>query len=996
MIGQTISHYKILEKLGEGGMGIVYKAHDTTLDRDVALKFLPHYLTTDETEKERFYHEARAAAALAHQNVAVIHEIGEHQGSGVDKQLFLVMEYVEGKTLKKLIEQEADGLSLKRVLEISIQACEGLVAAHEKGIVHRDIKSDNIMITPKGQVKIMDFGLAKIKGASKLTKAGSTLGTAAYMSPEQAQGEEVDLRSDIFSFGVVLYELLTGRLPFRGEHRSALLYSLLNEDPTPIARYNDKVSPDLERCVMKALSKDREERYQHADDLLADLRRERKSFEYAKTGYIRTTTIAQPAPVVGTAKRKLPRYLIPAAIVIVVAIAAIVFNPFNFQISTQKTVASEQNSLAVMYFQNIPDPEDKDHTGDMLADLLITSLSQTKGLEVISRERLFDIQKELKTDSKAISPGMASEIAQRAGVTTMLLGSILQTEPQLAITTRLIDVKTGRIVNSQRVTGFSAKQIFSLVDTLALLVRNDLNVMVAASAPVKSVSEVTASSPEAYRSYTEGVELNKKFFGPEAKAAFRRAIELDSNFAMAYFGLATLNVESDIRESRAALEKAWQLRDRVTERERLTIEAAYTGTIENNPLKASGIYETIVDKYPHEQAAYLGLAQSYGSAGKGDEAFQAVQRGLKNDSLDKNAWNLLAYGYAGFNQREKAFATIDRYLELAPGEPNPYDSKGELYVVFGDLDTAVQWFQKAISFRSDFNSSVTLGHIALIRGDYASADKYYQQYASTPDPIQKLFGELGPLLILAHRGQIQSVYGQLKDRIAVLKSQRTESNFGGIYNILIVVSREIGDRAAMLGYAQDLAQLLAHRPDDIVRGRDFLIWALAANGDIATAVKTASDLQRDVAQTGVFNTCTGDYSAALMEYEQGKFDLAVAQFAKAFQHLPPNRSPQLLYGVSLLKTGHVREAISEFQRLSNWVPISYPWITLQFLPTSTMLPTASVKVHYWLGVAYEQMGEKARAVAEYERFLDTWKDADFKSPELLDAKARVAKLRGAA
>ena len=231
MIGQIISHYKILEKLGEGGMGVVYRAHDATLDRDVALKFLPHYLTSDPIEKERFYHEARAAAALTHANIAVVYEIGEHEG-----QLFIAMEYVEGKTLKDIVGANRDSpLPTSKILDIAIQVCEGLSAAHEKGIVHRDIKSDNIMLTPKGQVKIMDFGLAKLKGATKLTKTGSTLGTAAYMSPEQARGEEVDHRSDIFSFGVVLYELLAGKLPFKGEHQAALMYSLVNEEPQPIA-----------------------------------------------------------------------------------------------------------------------------------------------------------------------------------------------------------------------------------------------------------------------------------------------------------------------------------------------------------------------------------------------------------------------------------------------------------------------------------------------------------------------------------------------------------------------------------------------------------------------------------------------------------------------------------------------------------------------------------------------------------------------------------------
>ena len=572
MIGQIISHYKILDKLGEGGMGVVYKAHDTTLDRVVALKFLPHYLTSDKNEKERFYHEARAASALNHANITTIHEIQEidHPTMGVGKQIYLAMELIDGKTVKQLLQD--DMLSIKKVLDIAIQTCDGLTAAHEKGIVHRDIKSDNIMVTPKGQVKITDFGLAKFKGATKLTKTGSTVGTAAYMSPEQAQGEEVDHRSDIFSFGVVLYEMLTGKLPFKGEHQAAIVYSLINEEPIPIARFNEKVTPDLERIVSKAMAKDKEERYQHVDDLLADLRRERKNFEYAKAGYARTTTISQAVPATKPNKNII-KYVVVAAVLVVSVVVVFTINPFNVQVSTQKTTtAPEKRSLAVMYFENIPDPEDKEHTGEMMLNLLITSLSQSEGLEVISRERLFDIQKEFKADAKSITAEMATKVAQRAGATTMLLGSILQKEPDLAVTIRLIDVKSGKIVSSKRVAGFSSRQMFSLVDTLALLARNDLSVKTSSSAETKSVAEVTTSSPEAYRSYIEGIDQLAKSAVPEARIAFNRAIELDSNFAMAYFKLAQIITWDPVGQKTAILQ-ALKFSERITESERLRIQS---------------------------------------------------------------------------------------------------------------------------------------------------------------------------------------------------------------------------------------------------------------------------------------------------------------------------------------------------------------------------------------------------------------------------------------
>ncbi|MCI0555226.1 MAG: serine/threonine-protein kinase, partial [Anaerolineae bacterium] len=270
MIGQTISHYKILEKLGGGGMGVVYKAEDTKLKRFVALKFLPSSIMASEAEKTRFIHEAQAAAALDHPNICTIHEIDEADG-----QLFIAMAYIEGQSLKEKIE--SGPLKLGEALGIAMQVSEGLQAAHEKGITHRDIKPANIMVTPKGQAKIMDFGLAKLAGQSRLTKTGMTMGTVAYMSPEQLQGIDVDHCSDIWSFGVVLYEMITGRLPFAAEYEAALAYSIMNETPKPLARYKADVSEGLQRVVDKALDKDRETRYQHMDDLLADLKRERKS-----------------------------------------------------------------------------------------------------------------------------------------------------------------------------------------------------------------------------------------------------------------------------------------------------------------------------------------------------------------------------------------------------------------------------------------------------------------------------------------------------------------------------------------------------------------------------------------------------------------------------------------------------------------------------------------------------------------------------------------------
>ncbi len=412
----------------------------------------------------------------------------------------------------------------------------------------------------------------------------------------------------------------------------------------------------------------------------------------------------------------------------VLIVAVLIFNPFNFQISTQKgTAAPAKNILAVMYFENIPDPDDKDHTGEMLTNLLTTSLFQTKDIEVISRERLYDIQKELgQADAKSISPSMATKIAQRAGVSMMLLGSILQKEPALAVTYRLIEVQSGKILSTQRLSGFSAERVFSLVDTLALLVKNDLQITPTPSSETTSIANVTTKSPEAYRSYLEGVELNNRFYASEAEAAFRRAIELDSNFAIAYFMLTITNLGNlSNDEINYAMKKAYALRNNVTERERLAIESGYAATIEQNIPKAISYLENIIEKYPHEGGAYVILGFDYSQVGEFEKQIQTYRKGLQIDSLDKNLWNILAYGYAGLNRKEEALDAINRYLQLAPAEANPYDSKGDIYALFNDYDSAKVWWQKAISFRGDFPSVGKLARAALLRQDYETARKIF-------------------------------------------------------------------------------------------------------------------------------------------------------------------------------------------------------------------------------------------------------------------------------
>ncbi|HLG93306.1 MAG TPA: FlgO family outer membrane protein, partial [candidate division Zixibacteria bacterium] len=672
------------------------------------------------------------------------------------------------------------------------------------------------------------------------------------------------------------------------------------------------------------------------------------------------------------------------------------FNPFQVEVTRQQTKAgASENSLAVMYFENIPDPEDKDHTGEMLTNLLITALFQTKGLEVISRERLYDIQKELgQAESKSITPSLATQIAQRAGVSMMLLGSILQQQPSLTVTFRLIEVKSGKILSTQRLTGFSAAQVFPLVDSLTALVQNDLKVSFPSASEKKSVAEVTTGSPEAYRSYLEGIELQKKAYTAEAEAAFKNAVELDSGFAMGYFRLFETGF-AEAAARRKSLQKAWQLKGKVTEPERLQIEAAYVGRINNNASGEAKILEQLLQKYPHEQMVYERLAILYQNIFEYDKALQTLQGGLKNDSLDKRLWNALAYLQAGWKRKAEALASIDRYLRLAPAEPNPYDSKGDIYYLFGDLDSAEFWFQKAISLRGDFWSLYKLGDAALFRQDFDRAELYYRKSATSSERWMKWLSEAGTSFIYMHRGQYAQAKKQLLDILSPGRARESQEAIWS-YPYLINLAYETGDYPAMLEYAKALSSEFRKDPDDVWYGRDFLAWAQLKNGNPKQGYKLLQELVRDVKAKGLPYQPGENFMRGLLAYEEGKNDAAVELFKKAFQPALPNRGPQYQYAVSLLKTGKLSEAIEEFSRLTR-----YPYFSgdhmrpfdLSLSPTWNYWPMAAAKAHFWLGVAYEQKGDTQEAIKEYEKFLDIWKNADPEIPEVADAKQRLEGLK---
>ena len=699
MTGKTISHYKILEKLGEGGMGVVYKAEDIKLERIVALKFLPPHLSNQEAEKKRFIQEAKAASALDHNNICTIYEIGETN----DGQLFIAMSYLEGKTLREKID--ASPLKVDEAIGIAIQAAEGLKLAHEKGIVHRDIKPANIMVTTNGTVKIMDFGLAKLGGKTKLTQMGTTLGTFAYMSPEQSRGEEVDRRSDIWSLGVVLYEMLTGQLPFKGDYEQAVVYSILNEEPEPITGMRSSLPLELERIINKMLSKKINERYASEEDLLVDLQKVSKEIESG----IKTSASNK------NKKASNKKYIFGSAILLI--LSAILFFVFNPPSENDHII----KSLAVLPLDNFSHDPDQEYFVDGMTEALIAELSKIQSLTVISRTSVMQFKGTKKT---------LPEIAKELNVDAIIEGSALLLNDKVRITAQLVDAfdKHRWAESYDR----DLKDVFTIHREVALDIAREVKKNITSQDKTFSPNQYPKTS-EVYQLYLKGrYFFNVYTYDSHKKAIqyFEQVINLDPDYALGYAGLADvygiwsaleLPPTVAIAKSKEYVMKTLELDESLAEAHTTLgfIKMSYDWDWQG----AEKELRRAIELNPNYIFGYHILSHYLLLMGQNDESLEASKRALELAPLDMQMNNHLGFHYYLTREYDKAIEQYIKALEIDPNDPWAHSWLGRVYKEMGWYSKAIEEFKQALSLIGKNEAEIlsNLGNVYAVSGNSEKA-----------------------------------------------------------------------------------------------------------------------------------------------------------------------------------------------------------------------------------------------------------------------------------
>jgi tetratricopeptide (TPR) repeat protein/TolB-like protein/tRNA A-37 threonylcarbamoyl transferase component Bud32 len=983
--GSTFAgRYQIVEELGRGGMGKVYKAYDKEIEAKIALKLIKPEITADKNTIERFRNELRIARDISHKNICRMYDLGR-EGS----RYFITMEYVSGEDLKNMIRMSGQ-LSVGTAVSIAKQVCEGLAEAHGHGVIHRDLKPSNIMIDRNGNVRIMDFGIARSIKAKGITGAGVMIGTPEYMSPEQVEGKEVDQRADIYSLGIILYEMLTGRVPFEGDTPFTVGVKHKSEIPKDPKEVNANIPDDLSSLTLRCLEKEKEKRYQSAEELRTELEKVEKG--------IPTTERAIPKPKPLTSKEitiqfKVKKLLAPALIAIVFIAGAITL----WQVLSSRKpvpVPSDKPSLAVVYFENISGDPTLDDWKTGLPELIITDLSQSRFLNVLGGDRIFGILKKLNLlEAKKYSSDDLIKVAREGEVQYILSGGLMKAGSKIILTARLQKPDKGEVVETKKMECSGEEEIPAKVDELTRMIKADLNLTPRqiSSDIDKSVGQITTSSPEAFKYYSEA---RKFHYGDEYLKAiqlYEKAIALDPEFAMAYRGLAMCYRNLGYPEKQKEyIQKALASSDHASDRERLLIQGQVYGRSENTFDKAIASFSQLLELYPGDLIATNSLGVIYSDLEEWEEAAAKFTECLKVQKDILNSGNL-AGQYQALGRYDQARKVLEDYLQTVSDSARVriYLTRNFLYQ--GQYENALNEADRAFLLSPGSIETYYLkGDIYHLQGNFEAAEKEYQRILEKGDKSYH-FGARNRLVVLYHaQGRFKKAKEEIGQAISIadeLKNTAFKANAAarGAY-----VDLKSGNLNQALEEIESAIKVFGD-----LENMGWLRFLMACKGVIyieSGAVDQAERVDRELKaliQKSPNKKAVRYYLwlEGWIDLKKGHYSKAIGNFEKAksflkFQSGAFDEHAFFLDGLASAyqKAGDLAKAAEEYERITSL--------------TSGRMAYGDIyaKAFYMLGKIAESQGEKAKARELYRKFLDLWKDADPGIPEVEDARKRLAEL----
>ncbi len=1002
LTGKTISHYKILERLGGGGMGEVYKAQDLKLGRFVAIKLLPADLTRDEEAKARFIKEARAASALQHHNICTIHEIDETE----DGRLFLCMDCYEGETLKDRIGRGA--LSVEDALDIAVQAADGLTKAHDGGIIHRDIKPANLFITTEGMVKILDFGLAKLSGQTTLTKEGSTMGTVAYMSPEQTRGEGVDTRTDIWSLGVVLYEMLTGQRPFRGDYDQAVVYSIVNEEPEPLRSLKEGMPEGLASIVAQALEKDPRRRPCGMAEAAAGLKACRELLNGGKLE--RSRKMIEKS----LERRRFRRFVLILGTLLALAAVFVVL----MKAHRLPGWLSPRKSILVSAFENMTSDPEQDRLCSILPNLLITSLERCEKLDVWTWERAgFRLQADELNDKRALSPDLALEFCRKYGIEMCISGHFIISGDQLSISIELKDVEGKDRFRSVEAKGVLPAEVPGLmIDEASREILSSLHLpeKKVKGRPPESIVAMTTRSLDAYWKYLSGTESFYQEKYEESVPFFKDAVRLDTAFASAHLYLARsyTRLKKPV-ERRESLIKAYTHREGADEKNRKYIDADYAFYLNKSWDEANRILRQLLTQYPYEKEALSDLAFNYRYTNPLNSV-REYQKVIEVCPYDRDALEALCGIYAEAGDFTQAENMIYLYRNTYSEDVHPVEVLGDMYLQKGRPTEAYLKYSDTQLGRFSPLSFWKAGYCLALREDYRTAGSWFDRYMNAKIPIeQKIYASIWDGLYQAFLGDSAKALSILEDAVSL--SQRmnylTSESDAALVRGCILYDREQYE-SSMKSFEEyhrlsRKIDLDATPQGFTAADAEYDFWSgmiLARQGAIDSANAKMKKLETFVSaneaiQGSQWISAKWQYDLAVLQIELHLSQKLYAKAVRLASRLPVWGIPPAPIGIkplsmakyhlpmqndqlarALAEKGELKRASEEYSRL------------LDLEKKGGTGRVIHPIVHYRLARVLDRRGLPSDARVQYKAFLELWGEKNGDSPEVNSAKFRLSQL----